>query len=99
MAINILVLKADVNGKIVVVRFFFVGYKNGGSSSLNSFGSSSHFLIYCNGAQTDFGQRYKHVYLKHTTHHDSGCIKVIPKHSKQLTQMQTISYSRTFNAK
>ena len=26
MTINIFVLKGDLNGKIVVVRFFFVGY-------------------------------------------------------------------------
>ena len=26
MTINIIVLKGDLNGKIVVVRFFFVGY-------------------------------------------------------------------------
>ena len=28
MTINIFVLKGDLNGKIVVVRFFFVGYRN-----------------------------------------------------------------------
>ena len=27
MTINIFVLKRDLNGKIVVVRFFFVGYR------------------------------------------------------------------------